>query len=88
MPSISQLSAVTTRWRHIFYSPRSVSVENVLQDVRVRVWVELVAVTLVEFVVEFYPVQTNCVQEALQHVHAHQHTECHGPQHWPENDSL
>lgn len=63
----------------------SIGVENALQDVLVGVWVKPVAVTFVEFVVEFHPVQTDCVQEAFQHVHAHQHRERHTPEARPEN---
>lgn len=63
----------------------SIGVEHGLQDVLIGVWVELVAVTLVEFVVEFHPVQTDCVQEAFQHVHAHKYRERHTPEAWPEN---
>jgi hypothetical protein len=36
----------------------------------------LVATALVEFVLEFDPMQSQAMQEALQHVHAHQHKEC------------
>ena len=67
---------------------RSFLVENVLQDVGVSVWLELVAVAFVEFVLEFYPVETDRVQEAFQFVHKHQDTESDGPEDGPENDCL
>jgi hypothetical protein len=47
----------------------------VFEDLSDGVGAELVAVTLVEFVLEFDPVQTEGVQEALHGVHAHEHAE-------------
>lgn len=59
-----------------------------MQDVGVGVWLKLIAVAFVEFVLEFYPVETDCVKEALQLVHKHKDAECDGPENGPENDAL
>ena len=37
---------------------------------------ELVACALVELVLELNPVKSESVQEALESIHAHQHSEC------------
>ena len=47
----------------------------IFEDLGNRIGGELVAVALVEFVLELDPVQTKGVQEALHGVHAHEHAE-------------
>lgn len=59
--------------------------QGVVKHGLVLVWLELVAVTLVELVLEFHPVQSQSVEEALKSVHQHQHAEGDGPEHWPTN---
>lgn len=59
-----------------------------MQNVCVGVWLKLVAVAFVEFVLEFYPVETDRVQEAFQLVHQHKDAECHSPENGPEYDAL
>ena len=59
-----------------------------MENDRVAVGIELVAIALEKLVLELDPMQTDRVQEALQQVHAHEHAERDGPQHGPEDDSL
>lgn len=39
---------------------------------------ELVASTLVELVLEFDPMESECVEETFEGIHAHEHTEGEG----------
>jgi len=43
----------------------------------VRIWCEFLAVSLIKLILEFDPVQTQCMQEALQCIHHHQHADGH-----------
>jgi len=50
----------------------------------VRIWSEGIAFSLEELVLELDPMETKSMQEALQQVHYHQHSECHTPECRPE----
>ena len=57
------------------------SLSEVLERVFVVERCEFVTLSLVKFILEFDPVQTECVEEALHHVHAHEHTKGEGDPH-------
>jgi len=54
-----------------------------LQDSLIAIGSELVPIALEELVLELNPMKTDCMQEALQQVHAHKHSEGDGPQRHP-----
>ena len=59
----------------------SCSSDELLQWLLITKRSKLVALTLVEFILELNPVETEGMQEALHHVHGHQHTNCEGNPH-------
>ena len=67
---------------------RSLSAHFCFENVWERVGGELVAVTLVELVLELDPVKTEGVQEALHRVHAHQHAEGDRKEHEERDEQL
>jgi len=44
--------------------------------------------SLEEFVLEFNPVKSQRVEEALEHVHHHKHSECHGDEGEEDDERL
>ena len=66
----------------------SLLAEHLVQDRIVRVRLELVALTFVEFVLEFHPVKTQRVQRALQRIHTHDNAEGRRPEHGEYQECL
>jgi hypothetical protein len=64
------------------------AIKNVGENIDVREWLELVSLSLVEFVLELDPMKTEGMQEALEQVHAHEDGERNRPEDWPQNDTL
>ena len=59
-----------------------------MQDSLIAIGSELVPIALEELVLELNPMKTDCMQEALQQVHAHKHSEGDGPQRHPGGNTL
>jgi hypothetical protein len=49
---------------------------------------ESVALAFEEFVLELHPMQSKAVQEALHHIHEHEHKECNRCEHEKAQDHL
>ena len=64
------------------------SIEDVVKDVFIAIWLELVSLTLVEFVLELDPMETKSMQEALEQIHAHENCKGDGPENWPQDNTL
>jgi hypothetical protein len=75
--------------KHFFGAGLSnLSSHLVLENSAERVGVELVPAALVELVLEFDPVKSERVQEALHGVHAHQHAEGNGEERKERQEQL
>ena len=64
------------------------AIKNIGENVNEGEWLELVALTFVELVLELNPMETKGMQEALEQIHAHEDGEGDGPEDWPKDNSL